>query len=243
MHQETGTPTTVLVVDDSIETIQIVKFALQRGNFHVMTALSGSEALELMSYHGLPHLIILDLHMPPGMDGFEFCRIVNRWCDVPIIMLTAVDESDTVVEGLELHVEDYVVKPFMPEELMARVKRVLGRIGVFPFMPTTPLQIDDHLSIDFPGRMLYFDGREISITPTETKLLYLLLRRPEETISYEYLLQRMWPREMVFEDRLHVFVHRLRHKLARHQITHSYVSLDRSIGYRFSPLLEAMIVA
>lgn len=240
-HSFDGTPT-ILIIDDNIETLQVVKFVLRKGGFEVLTALSGDEALELLSSHGLPHLIIADLNMPPGMDGFELCRMINRWCDVPVIMLSAIDGTNTVVEGLEQYAEDYVVKPFMPDELLARVRRVLRRIGIFPFEPSTPLMIDDCTSIDFPNRAFYFEGQEISLTPTESKLLYLLLRSPGDTVTYDYLLRRMWPREMVFEDRLHVFVHRLRNKLARHDVEHPYVELERGIGYRFNRLVDTVFV-
>lgn len=235
--------TTVLAVDDSLETLQIVKFALEKGGFDVMTALSGAEALELMAFHGLPHLIVADLHMPPGMDGFELCSNISRWCDVPVLMLTAVDEPDTVVEGIELYAEDYILKPFRPDELVARAHRILNRIGRFAYLPASPLHLDERLSIDFVERILRYDDIEFSLTPTETKLLYLLLRRPGETMSYEYLLRRMWPREIVFEDRLHVFVHRLRTKLSRYNIDHPYVVLERGIGYRFCPLVDAVLTA
>lgn len=238
MFDETERTPNILVIDDSVETVQIVKYALEKGGFDVMTAHSGDEALDLMEQEGLPHLIIADLNMPPGMDGSEFSRIINRWCDVPVVMLTAMDESDTVVEALQQYAEDYVVKPFTPQELLARARRVLQRIGIFPFEPRSPLMVDNRLGISFAERMIHFDGQEISLTPTETKLLYILLRRPGETVSYDYLLRRMWPREMVFEDRLHVFVHRLRNKLIRNHVVHQYIVLDRGIGYRFAPLVQ-----
>lgn len=234
---------TILIVDDSIETVQIVKYSLQKGGFNVIGALSGEEALEIMACNGLPHLIIADIHMPPGMDGFELCSTVTRWSDVPVIMLTAMDEVETVVTGLEQYAEDYVVKPFTPDELVARVRRVLQRIGVFPHEPASPLHIDERLSIDFCQKTLYFDDGEISLTPTECKLIYLLLRRPGDTTTYDYLLRRMWPRELVFEDRLHVFVHRLRSKLEQHHVYHQYVVLERGVGYRFAPLVKAELVA
>jgi DNA-binding response OmpR family regulator len=240
MNCEPDWAPTILIIDDSIETLQVVRFALVQGGYRVITALSGEEALEVMRQQGLPHLIIVDLNMPPGMDGFEFARIVGRWSDIPVVVLTAMDEADTVVEGLRMYAEDYLIKPFMPAELIARVRRILQRIGVFPFEPAMPLVVDDHLSIDFPDRTLDFRGRTLNLTPTEAKLIYLLLRSPDETVSYDYLLRRMWPRELVFEDRLHVFVHRLRNKLARHQIDHPYLVLDRGVGYRFARLVEEM---
>lgn len=235
-HDYNPTPT-ILVIDDSAETVQIVKYALEKGGFEVITSHSGEDGLDIMASEGLPHLIIADLNMPPGMDGFEFCRIINRWCDVPVIMLTAMDEADKVVEALQQFAEDYVVKPFTPQELLARVRRVLQRIGIFPFAPHTPVIIDDRTSISFADRRLYCGEQQISLTPTEAKLLYLLLRRPGETVSYDYLIRRMWPRELVSEDRLHVFVHRLRQKLIRNHVSHQYIVLERGIGYLFSPLV------
>ena len=229
---------TVLIVDDNVETLQIVKYALQKGGFDVKMAMSGEAALNLISEEGLPHLVLCDLNMPPGMDGFEFCRVISRWCDLPVIMLTAMDQAETVVEALGQYAEDYIIKPFTPDELVARTRRVLQRIGVFPFEPSARLVIGDDLKICFPDRVIYAGGRAISLTPTETKLLYVLLRRPGDTISYDFLLRRMWPREMVFEDRLHVFIHRLRHKLSRNHIMHQYVVLERGIGYRFDPFAE-----
>lgn len=238
MFHDFNPTTTILVIDDSVETVQIVKYALEKGGFGVMTAHSGDEGLDVMASEGLPHLIIADLNMPPGINGFEFCRTINRWCDVPVIMLTAMDEADMVVEALQQYAEDYVVKPFTPEELLARVRRVLQRIGTFPFEPEAPLIVDDRMSIAFADRLLYCGEQQISLTPTEAKLLYLLLRRPGETVSYDYLLRRMWPREMVYEDRLHVFVHRLRNKLIRNHILHQYIVLERGIGYLFNPLVK-----
>lgn len=237
LYDAEPTPT-VLAIDDSAETLQIVRYALQRGGFEVLTAASGEEALDVLSLRGLPHLVVCDLRMP-GMDGFDVCRALYRWSDLPVIMLTAVDEAETIVEGLQQHAEDYVVKPFAPEELVARARRVLQRIGVFPFPTETPLVVDDFLQIDFPNRTACLHDEEIALTPTETKLLYLLLRRPGETLLYDYLLRRMWPRELVFEDRLHVFVHRLRNKLSSGFPHHRYIVLDRGEGYRFEPVTVA----
>lgn len=233
---------TILVIDDYLETVQIVRHSLQKGGFNVMCALSGDEALALMRNEGLPHLIVADLNMPPGMDGFELCSAVSRWSDIPVIMLTAMDEAETVVTGLDRFAEDYIVKPFAPDELVARVRRVLQRIGIFPYEPASPVDIDDRMRIDFCEKTLSFEGRKVSLTPTESKLIYLLLRRPGDTITYDYLLRRMWPREMVFEDRLHVFVHRLRNKLERNNVRHQYIVLERGVGYRFAPLIEAELM-
>lgn len=224
----------ILVIDDSPETLQIVRFALRRTDYEVSTAVSGEEALDMIRDRGLPHLVICDLRMP-RMDGFELCRQLSRWADVPVIMLTAVDEPDAIVEALDQYAEDYIVKPFVVDELLARVKRVLKRIGVFPYPRQMPVAVDGHLRVNFPQRQLFYEGTESVLTPTEARLLYMLLRQPGQTIPYDYLLRRMWPHEMVFEDRLHVFVHRLRNKMPSNG--HQYIALERGAGYRFDPCL------
>ena len=123
----------LLAVDDDPFNLRIVSHALEQAGYTVMTAGSGEEALSMITQYGLPHLAIVDIHMPPGMSGFEFCRSIHQFSDLPVIMLTAVNEESTVVEGLEEHAEDYIIKPFNPGELTARVKRVLQRMGDFAY--------------------------------------------------------------------------------------------------------------
>lgn len=230
---------TVLVVDDSVEALEILRRTLERAGCVVWTAISGEEALAHMNERGLPHLAIVDLHMPPGMDGFELCDRLSQFSDLPVIMLTAVDEADTVVRAIQQFAEDYIIKPFSPSELVARIKRVLDRVGRFPYAPASPLQVDPSLGIDFPARKLIKDGETSSLTPTEARLLYILMRHRGETVETEFLLRRMWPREITYEDRLHVYVHRLRNKLKEVDGKHQYVISERGVGYRFQPRPES----
>lgn len=225
----------VLVVDDSPETLQIVRQTLQKADFRVRTAISGEQALKLISRAGLPHLAIVDINMPPGMTGFEFAEQLYQFCDLPVIMLTAVDEVSTVVRAIQQVAEDYVVKPFNPGELIARVRRVLERVGKFPFAASAPVTVDEYLSIDFAARRVLVGEDTCSLTPTEARLLYILMRSTGETVDSDFLLRRMWPRERTQEDRLHVYVHRLRHKLNAPGEEHQYVISERGIGYRFQP--------
>ena len=196
---------------------------------------SGEDGLKRIAKHGLPHLAIVDLHMPPGMSGFEFCRSVHQYSDLPVIMLTAVDDEDTVLEGLQKHAEDYIVKPFSSGELVARVRRLMQRMGEFayPLGPVTP--VDDRLQIDFPARCAIVDGEEVSLTPTETKLLYLLMRNAGQTVTSEFILRRLWPGETAFEDRLHVHLHRLRRKIEDKNDPEGrpYITSERGAGYIF----------
>jgi DNA-binding response OmpR family regulator len=112
---------------------------------------------------------------------------------------------------------------------------VLDRVGHFPFAVATPLVVDPYLSVDFPARTLLRKSAEVSLTPTEYLLLYILMRSCGETVETEFLLRRMWPRELTFEDRLHVYVHRLRRKLKEVSKQHEYVISERGVGYRFEP--------
>lgn len=222
----------VLVVDDNTYTLRLVKQTLEQAGYQVSTAVSGEEALTLIERYGLPHLAIVDLHMP-GMSGFEFCRSVHEFSDVPVIMLTAVGSEETVIEGLEQHAEDYIVKPFSSPELIARVSRVLRRMGDFSYTLAATTNIDDRLLIDFPRREAIVDGQSTPLTPTESKLLYILVRNAGRIVTTAFLLSRIWPMQDAHEDRLHVHVHRLRRKIEPDHNQPTYIIAERGTGYRF----------
>ena len=123
----------ILAVDDNIQTLEILERALGGAGYEVITAASAQSGLQIVERRGLPHLALVDIHMPI-MDGFEFARIIHQFCDLPIIMLTAVDAEETIIEAINEFAEDYVVKPFSPGELVARVRRVLiMRMGNFDY--------------------------------------------------------------------------------------------------------------
>ena len=225
----------ILAVDDDPFNLRIVSHALEQSDYKVMTASSGEEALSVITQHGLPHMAIVDIHMPPGMSGFEFCRTVHQFSDLPIIMLTAVNEESTVVEGLEEHAEDYIIKPFNPGELIARVKRVLQRMGDFAYPLQSLTRVDERLMIDFPGRQALINQKPVSLTPTETKLLYILMRSAGYTVNTDFILRRLWPLEPAYEDRLHVHMHRLRRKIEdkKDKTRPRYITSERGVGYTF----------
>lgn len=230
----------ILVVDDNAYTLRIVSHTLQQAGYNVSTVASGEEALRNIVEQGLPHLAIVDLHMPPGMSGFEFCRSVHQYSDLPIIMLTAVDDENTVLEGLEKHAEDYIVKPFSPGELVARVRRLLQRMGAFAYPLASLTHVDDRLQIDFPKRRAVVEGQPVSLTPTETKLLYILMRNAGRTVTTEFILRRLWPAEAAYEDRLHVHLHRLRRKIEakNDKARERYIISERGTGYIFQRLID-----
>jgi DNA-binding response OmpR family regulator len=222
----------ILAVDDNLYTLRIVQHALEQAEFKVLTAVSGEDALAIMSREGLPHLAVVDIHMPPGMSGFEFCRTVHQFSDLPVVMLTAVNEENTIIEGLEEHAEDYIIKPFSPAELVARVKRVLRRMGDFAYIMEPLTKVDEHLTINFPERKAFVDEKSVSLTPTETKLLYILMRNAGKTVATDFIIRRIWPLEPAYEDRLHVHMHRLRRKI-EDKSRPRYIVSERGAGYIF----------
>jgi DNA-binding response OmpR family regulator len=225
----------VLAVDDNTYTLRIIKHTLDEAGYQTKTVTSGEAGKALIQEEGLPNLAIVDIHMAPGMSGFEFCHLVHQFSDLPVIMLTAVSDENTVLEGLEIHAEDYIIKPFSPGELVARVKRLLNRMGEFPYHSSPTTYVDARLQIDFLQRLALVEGQPVSLTPTETKLLYILMRYTGDTVSTEYLLRRLWPAEPAFEDRLHVHLHRLRRKIEDKEepTHHQYILSERGTGYIF----------
>ncbi|GAP63918.1 hypothetical protein ARMA_2341 [Ardenticatena maritima] len=236
LSSQMNTPATfyrILIVDDDPFILELVRRKLEQSGFDVLSAVSGKEALALIQQKGLPHLALLDINMPE-MDGFELSRRLQEFSDVPVIFLTAVDEEDTIVEGIRLFAEDYVTKPFSPRELVARIDRVLRRIGDFRYTLNPIIQVDEHLAIDFGHQRAFVNGKEVPLTPTETKLLHILMRNAGRPVSYDFLIRRLWPMEDVFEDSLRVHVHRLRHKIEPNPSKPRYIKTERGIGYRFA---------
>lgn len=231
---------TIMAIDDNAYTLRIVQHTLEAEGFRVVTASSGQEALDMLPEVGLPHLAVVDYHMPGGISGFDLIHAMHQFSDLPMIMLTAVTDEETIVQGLEEYAEDYIVKPFNPGELVARVRRVLGRLGEFAYTLTPITRVDERLHIDFPNRKALIFGEPVSLTPTETRLLYVLMRNAGSIVTTEYILRRLWPLEpAAYEDRLHVHMHRLRRKIEDKKDKKSprYIVSERGSGYIFQPTL------
>jgi DNA-binding response OmpR family regulator len=148
-------------------------------------------------------------------------------------MVTAVDDTDKVIEGLTEFAEDYIVKPFHPPELVARVERALRRIRSFDYTQRQPAQISDALAVDFAQREATVEGDAISLTPTENDILYILMSNAGRTVTTNILLSSLWPNEEATEERLHVHIHRLRRKIETNAREPRYILSERGQGYRF----------
>jgi DNA-binding response OmpR family regulator len=150
-----------------------------------------------------------------------------------VVLLSAIDEEETVIQAIDRFAEDYVTKPFSPRELVARVRRVLRRLGDFAYVLDALIEVDDRLSVDFAHQQVTVEGQVVPLSPTETKLLYLLMRSAGRPVTTGFLLRRLWPLEEVFEDALRVHVYRLRQKIEPVPSRPRYIVTERGVGYQF----------
>jgi DNA-binding response OmpR family regulator len=222
----------ILAVDDDPFILRLVATKLENSGYHVLKATSAGEALQIVEQSGLPHLGLFDIDMPE-MNGFELCQRLQSFSDLPVILLTALDQEETIIEGIERYAEDYIVKPFRAGELVARVRRVLRRMGDFQYTLSPVIQVDDILSVDFVRQQIWINGNSAALTPTETKILYILMRNAGRTVTTDFFLRRIWPREEIYEDTLRVHIHRLRQKLEPTSSQRRYISTQRGLGYAF----------
>lgn len=222
----------VLVVDDDPRILRLVRVNLERAGFNVISATSGPAALEQLAAEP-PDAVVLDITMP-GMDGFAVTERVREISNIPIIMLTAMGEQSQKVHGLEIGADDYMTKPFDPDELVARVKALLRRSH-----PASPdeaqhvLQAGD-LTIDFIRHRVERDGEQIKLTPTEYKLLQQLAQQPGKLIPHTDLLSKVWGSEYRDETGyLWVYIRALRQKLEKDPSDPQYILSEPGFGYRF----------
>ncbi len=225
----------ILVIDDHVAVLRAVKNVLEDDCFQVFTVTSGEMALEWIEESGLPHLAIVDITMSK-MTGWAFCREVHSYSDLPIIMLTGERHANMEIKALDLCAEDYITKPFNKEVLLSRVRRVLRRIGDFEYVMQAQVVIDEQFSINFMAHTVLLSGKELSLTPIESKMIYILARSPGQPIPAGRLMQRLWPMEDADEGRLRVYLFRLRKKLKTAvSDDHEYIQSKRGYGYYLQP--------
>lgn len=222
----------ILVVDDDLVTQRMVAEKLRSVGYEVIVAASGEEALTLVKSAGLPNLAIIDITMP-GMSGIELSKKLQESADLAIIFLTAVTDEETVITSIEQYAEDYIKKPFSVGELVARVKRVLNRVGQSAYRFNQSITVDNYLTVDLSRRRITVDGKDIKLTPIEAKILHILMQHAGQVVNSEVLLRRIWPLEEIFADTLRVHVHRLRQKIENNPSLPDYIITERNQGYRF----------
>jgi DNA-binding response OmpR family regulator len=239
LETQTSTKKRILVVDDDPEVQKLTQVSLENAGYEVLIADAAESALDRLNSEGLPHLAIIDIRLP-GLDGLSLCQKVHGISDVPVILLTVVDDEATVVKSIEEFAEDYIIKPFNPPELVARVGRILKRMGDFSYTMEPVIKVDDNLSVDFVQQRAIINDRPLALTPTETKLLYILMQNAGKTVLTNYILGRVWPSQHADENTLRVHVHRLRQKIEVSPSRPRYVVTERGAGYSFLAPTEAM---
>lgn len=218
----------VLLVDDDTTLLSVLARRLTREAFDVQTATTALGALAALE-RGWPALMVVDLMMP-GIDGFELCRRVKRLADVPIVVLSAVDAGESKVRALEEYAEDYVTKPFEPDELVARIRRVLRRVvGMQP-----RLSLDGgRVELDLAARRVVTRYGEQPLTPVEARLLQFLGASLGRTVPTDALVERVWS-ESDGADASYVWVtvRRLRRKIEIDPDRPRLLLTERGVGYR-----------
>jgi DNA-binding response OmpR family regulator len=234
-------PSTILVVDDEPTIREIVRRYLERDGFKVREAADGPTALRLL-HESPPDLMILDL-MLPGLDGLAIARRLRDGDptlvtdgDVPIIMLTARSEEHDRLHGFELGADDYVTKPFSPQELVARVKAVLRRArGVSSQTAERPLTFE-RLYIDPRTREVRLDNQPLTLTAKEFDLLWFLASRPRQVFTRDQLLDQVWGYAFYGDpSTVTVHVRRLREKIEPDSANPTFIQTVWGVGYKFEP--------
>jgi len=225
----------ILVVDDELSILKYLRANLEVEGYKVLTAMNGVQALQTLETE-LPDLIVLDIMMPE-MDGFEVCRRLREWSQLPIIMLSALDDESDKVQCLDLGADDYITKPFGKAEFIARVRAVMRRAEVASPTPTVPSVKSGKLEINFSQRKVTVKGKEIALTSTEYALLQEISLNAGKVLTYTYLLQKVWGADYADErEYLHVFVSRLRAKLEPDPKNPRYITTVSGVGYRFEEM-------
>jgi two-component system KDP operon response regulator KdpE len=221
--------TKILIVDDEPQIRRVLRTTLTSQGYTVAEARGGDEALEQLRDER-PDLILLDVNMP-GRSGLEICQEIRRTSDVPIIMLTVRNTERDKVQALDAGADDYVVKPFGSEELMARIRAALRRAAPAEAMP--PFLSAD-LKIDFEKRAVTVRGQMVRLTPKEFELLRQLVANQGKALSHRRLLQAVWGPDYGDEtEYLRVFINQLRKKIEPDPHHPRYIHTEPWIGYRF----------
>ncbi len=222
--------TRVLIVDDDPNINQLIKLYLEKEGYETETAERGDDALNLFKKNP-PQIVLLDL-MLPGMDGWQVCREIRKISTIPIIMLTAKDETFDKVLGLELGADDYMTKPFDPKELIARIKAVMRRTQTV-VAPERELAFPN-LVINMSTYLVTYNGKDIEMPPKEIELLYFLAAHPNKVFTRDQLLEQVWGFDYFGDSRtVDVHIKRIREKLPGSEEYGWQIKTVWSVGYKF----------
>ncbi len=240
----------ILIVEDDSKDLNKVRIHLERNGFSVIPAETGHKALDIIS-RTLPDLALIDIDLP-DMTGFDVCRNLRRYADIPTIFITQDGHEDTKVMALEEYVEDYLVKPFSMRELVARMNRLLRRYAGPAEESHAEIIVDDYLRINFTRHWVEVrKGNDplnpyvrYPLTPTESRIMHVLIRNAGHVMTNESLLARVWTgMEEAYPEGLRVHVRRLRMKVEPNPSRPTYVVTERGLGYRFAAPIRGQVLA
>lgn len=218
----------ILIVDDELRVRDLIKKYAKFEGYEVSEASNGLKALEICK-NNEPDIVIMDVMMPE-LDGFSACREIRKFSNVPIIMLSARGEEYDKVHGFESGVDDYVVKPFSPKELMMRIGAILKRGGITP-PETKEVYQHEGLTVDFSGRLVTVDGKHVDMSPREYDLFFFLVKNRGIALSREKLINEVWGYDFLGDDRtIDTHIKQLRKILGPYS---QCISTLRGVGYRF----------
>jgi two-component system KDP operon response regulator KdpE len=219
----------ILVVDDQPRVVRLASQVLAAVGFQVIAANNGEAALEMVALEQ-PDLVLLDILLPPGIDGFETCRRIREFSDVPVIMLTAKAQEEDLLEGFDAGADDYLTKPFSAKELIARVKAVLRRAQRAEDRAST-VNCGD-LEVDLARRIVRVRGETVSLTRTEYALLRQFTLSPDCVLLHQDLLTAVWGGEYRDDiDYLRAYIRYLRRKLELDPSDPQFIITVPGIGY------------
>ena len=223
--------TRILIVDDEKHIAELISLYLMKEGYETKEVYDGRRAMDEF-YAFKPELIMLDL-MLPGMDGYQICTEIRKKIDTPIIMLTARSDTFDKVLGLEMGADDYIVKPFEPKEMVARVKAVLRRYEKKEEKNDDKTVFFDNLKISLNDYTVIYHGESLSFPPKELELLYFLAENKNQVFTREQLLDKIWGYEYVGDSRtVDVHIKRIREKLNREDESWS-IKTVHGVGYKF----------
>ncbi len=222
----------VLIIDDDADLRHLASLLFKKAGAHVFTADDGLEGISKL-FTCNPNLVILDGVMP-GTNGFEICQRIRRVSNVPIIMLTALNQEAEMLRGLEAGADDYLSKPFNAEVLLARAKTVLRRSGSGN-PPSSNFEFNNgHLSIDIERRHVLVEEKRVKLTPIEFRLLVFLARNAGKVLTFNHILSNVWgDAYRASTDYVHVYVSHLRNKIEEDAKEPRYILTIHGIGYLF----------
>lgn len=228
----------ILVVDDEQGIREALGRKLQREGFEVVLAEDGAGALR--AFHSArPDLVVLDIVMAGGMDGYTVCRRIRDLADTPIIMLSAqAITEDDVVEGLNAGADEYLIKPVRLNEFVARINAVMRRVQIAT-NETDQVYDDGYLNVDLHRRQVYVQSKKVHLTPTEFKLLAVLMENAGRVVAQRDLLEQVWGREYI-DDVYYprVYISQLRRKIEQDASNPLYILTEHRVGYRFEKQLR-----